>query len=471
QTKIDNLAEAYGVAYDAAYKSIDGQIKLFDDYAAAISEDTDTVEKMMERWAKQTDNLAIYTKNLQKAAFYGIDEGLVKSLSDGSTESAGYLATMVAEIERLGGSTAGLSEEAAQFVDGFNAAFERTKDAKDSLTTTKIAIEGDFAALIETLEKEATAINFSGFNAAIREAFANVGMDFDKIGQDAAGGLTSGMESGMGEVKGAANDLAQGAVDEVRAALDSHPDSRVMIEVGKDVVGGMITGIESRQKELTQLVKNLSDEISRTMKDSATDTVRDYIAEFSKLPDQTRIRLNELKRVVNDTMYSIPSDMQNIGVQIVDGMINGINSRSSALYSTISSVVSNAIARAKQAAETASPSRKTTRIFEDVGEGMVVGLENKRERIADTARSVVDQALSLDISDKLAAAIGSIDDRMPSITAIDKSGGENRVVNLGGITINAGDMVIREEADVERVAVAMQRLTAREMRKRGLVAV
>ena len=87
----------------------------------------------------------------------------------------------------------------------------------------------------------------------------------------------------------------------------------------------------------------------------------------------------------------------------------------------MTSVVNTAIARARSAAATASPSKKTTKIFEDVGEGMVVGLEHKKQKVADTAQGVVDNALHLDSSGMIAAMRTTINERMPTVRARESS--------------------------------------------------
>lgn len=107
------------------------------------------------------------------------------------------------------------------------------------------------------------------------------------------------------------------------------------------------------------------------------------------------------------------SDATTAGSQIVNGMIAGMNSRSGSLYGTVRGIVNYAIATANSAAGVASPSKKTKKTFEWVGEGMVVGLESKRKKVADTARSVVNDALRIDVSKKI--EMPEINDRIPTI--------------------------------------------------------
>ena len=160
----------------------------------------------------------------------------------------------------------------------------------------------------------------------------------------------------------------------------------------------------------------------------------------------------------------LPGAMTSIGEQSINGMINGLYSRSSALYSTISSIVSTAIARARTAAAVRSPSRKTMEIFENVGEGMVVGLENKREKVAKTAQSVVEDALKLEIG---TLKMPDIDDSLPNVDAHDTSAtatNETKIENHWHIE----SMSVREESDIRKIANQLYRLQQSDARGRGV---
>lgn len=490
---LNEVATAYKEAYDAARESIEGQIGLFDTYSASISEDTDTVEEMLERWAEQTANLASYTENLKLAAEYGLDQGLILSLSDGSTESAGYLATIIGEIENLGATTEGMSTDAQTFVDNFNAAFAETQEAKDTWAETVAAIQTDLDDAIAAMETAASEADFTGFTTALESAFANVGVDFESIGQDAGSGLAAGINGSAGDAATAAGDMADDAVDATRDAFDSHSDSRVMIGIGEDVVGGLVTGVEQSKGDLISTIQDLGDEVVRISEDSARDLVDRYIQEFSQITSRNQSELENLKSTITNTMSSIPWEMSSIGSQMVDGMISGLNSRSGALYSTVRSIVNSAISAARSAAATASPSKKTTKIFEDVGEGMVVGLENKRRKVTDTAQGVVDEALTLD-TDKMNSAfsntirdmansalvfdvsrmdevIRSINDYVPDLSAPDRPPAdaiEKTVINFGDINVDVTVPDVDEE-QAASVGVTIGEEINRQLRYRGVM--
>ena len=146
---MNELVEKYDEAYSAARESIDGQIGLFD----TMKTETELpISDMQTAMQSQIDYLATYTENLQKAAEYGLDEGLIASLSDGSEESAGYINAIIENIEKLGGSTEGLSDEAAAFVEEFNGQFEQVETAKDSFATTVAKMETDFDDKMSEIE-------------------------------------------------------------------------------------------------------------------------------------------------------------------------------------------------------------------------------------------------------------------------------------------------------------------------------
>lgn len=464
QSEIEELAQAYKDAYDSAYDSISGQIGLFDEFAAEISEDTDSVEKMMDRWAKQTENLASYTENLKKAVEYGLDDGLIASLSDGSTESAGYLATIISHIEELGGSTENMSAEADGFVTEFNAAFSRTEEAKESFATTVAAIETNLDEAVQQLEEKAAAVDFSGFSDALNTAFANVGVDFQTIGTEAGNGMAQGLSGSSGTVSGAASEMAQSATDSAKDTLGVHSPSTVFTEIGENCDAGIEQGIRAKIPDVVSAANSMGQQLTTKVKESAKQAVDSFDREFSRISSKASTACSSMVSSASSAASGLPGAMTSIGEQAVNGMINGLYSRSSALYSTISSIVSTAIARARTAAAVRSPSRKTMEIFENVGEGMVVGLENKREKVAKTAQSVVEDALKLEIG---TLKMPDIDDSLPSIDARDTSDTATRETKIENHW-HIESMSVREESDIRKIANQLYRLQQSDARGKGV---
>ena len=153
QTALDELTAAYDKAYESARTSIEGQIGLFDTMKTSSELSISDMEKAMQ---SQTDYLNLYSENLKKAAEYGLDDGLIKSLSDGSEESAGYINAIIQNIEKLGGSTEGMPAAASKFVDEFNSKFEETEKAKDAFADNIAKMETDFDKAMSDIEQTMT---------------------------------------------------------------------------------------------------------------------------------------------------------------------------------------------------------------------------------------------------------------------------------------------------------------------------
>lgn len=410
---LKELAEAYKKAYDSAYDSISGQIGLFDTFEAKISEDTNSVEKMVELWNAQADNLKTYNENLQKAAEYGLDKRLIESLSGGSAESAGQLATIISKIDELGGSTSEMSNAAEIFVTNFNAAFARTEDAKEDFATTVAGMETDLKNSIAAMEQTASEIDFSGYWEAVNNAFSNVGVDFQTIGSNAGIGMAQGISDTSGQVSSAATDMATDMTAATMTALGEASPSKVFHEIGANADVGMEQGVKENIPVVLAAVSQMGQGMTSQMQQSARLSVESFTKEFNEIQERTAATCASIVPAAVGAASGLPDSMADIGVQSINGMILGMRSRSSALYSTISSIVSNSIECARIAAAVHSPSKKTTEIFEFVGDGMVVGLENRRQKIRDTAQDVVNNALSLDTSGKMQEITDSIDTRMP----------------------------------------------------------
>lgn len=178
QSALDELTAAYDKAYQSARESIEGQIGLFDTMKTSSELSVSDMEKAMQ---SQTDYLNLYSENLKKAAEYGLDDGLIKSLSDGSEESAGYINAIIQNIEKLGGSTEGMPAAASKFVDEFNSKFEETTKAKDAFADSVAKIETDFdekmgeieQTMVDTVEKMEMTDEAEAAAKATIEAYCN----------------------------------------------------------------------------------------------------------------------------------------------------------------------------------------------------------------------------------------------------------------------------------------------------------
>lgn len=156
QGDLDNLAAAYDEAFESAQKSIQNTVSL----TSELSNETEiTTSKLTETWESQTEWIKKYSENLQKAQKYGITDGLITSLSDGSEESGKYINQIISELDGLN------EKDAKELVKKLNDDFNGVKSAEGEFAKTVADYKTDFSTqmdkLLETAENTIDAMNLS----------------------------------------------------------------------------------------------------------------------------------------------------------------------------------------------------------------------------------------------------------------------------------------------------------------------
>ena len=143
-----------------------------------------------------------YAKNMQAAAARGVDEGLLKSLSDGSDESAAILAGLV---EATDGEIAILNEKWNQTQTG-KENFSRTMgEIQTDFEGRSAALQEEYQAAVESFNRyaEAQAAGAKTLQGVIDGAVSmggHVNQSYYKMGRDAHQAYNDGFNS-IGPVK------------------------------------------------------------------------------------------------------------------------------------------------------------------------------------------------------------------------------------------------------------------------------
>lgn len=465
KSKLQELAQAYKDAYDSARESLDGQIGLWDEMDNEAVTSAETLQRAVD---SQITYLQNYSANLDSLLSRNIEgiEAFARNFTDGSEESAAALAGLAAasddEIRQIMASMA----QVDTYKDSLASLFATLEtDLTGSLET----IKNEYAAAIEEISGTGANVDFSAFIDAVDAAFSDVGVTFQTIGSDAGNGLAAGISASSGEASSQATAMAQAVVDAVRTALDSHSPSVVMDNIGQGVGEGLAQGIDKNASKVTSSAEKLGQQLTDKMTAAGKDSVRGFMQEFDQITSQTQAAMNSMRQAAISTASGLPGAMQGIGAQMISGMVNGLYSNAGSLYAAITSIVNNAIARAQAAAATHSPSKKTEEIFENVGEGMVVGIEKKRERVATATQGVVDNALSIDTSGVMEAA-KLLKTSAPDLTSLLAPAHSAPLSNDEGdieIEVNIEHMEVRSEADIKAVSKQLGQDIKQELRRRG----
>lgn len=189
QGKIDELAQKYDDEYNSAKENIEKTVGLFNE----LELKTDiTTEKMTEAWQNQTKWIDKYSENLTKAQQYGLTDGLVTSLADGSEESGQYINQIIEELDNLNTS------DANELVDKLNENFNNVKEAQGDFATTVAEYKTDFTDSLKGMEDELTQ-SIEKFDLS---------KESEKAAVDTIQAYVSGINSNLSEVDIAAQAVA-----------------------------------------------------------------------------------------------------------------------------------------------------------------------------------------------------------------------------------------------------------------------
>lgn len=235
-TAVSKSAKAYQDLKAEAKKSIDSQIGLFDELA---DESKWSAEKIIENWGKQQEAFANYEDNLKKAVELGLDETLVKQLSDGSQQS------MMILDELLNGTELSIDE--------INAAFGGLSEAKDSLSGTMAEMEAIANGTYADMEE------------AAREA-----------GYDTMDGLIDAIYDRTPRLERAMENAARKAPAAFNRTIEINSPSRVMARSGRYTIAGVVQGVELETPKLERAMS----EAARSANSAYLQEQLDYVAQY-----------------------------------------------------------------------------------------------------------------------------------------------------------------------------------------------
>ncbi len=219
------LEEAYHKSLEAANESISRQMELFSDLDTTSSV---SIENMIESLKKQGEYMDTYADNIQKAMERGVDQGLIKKLSDGSEESARILAEIV---------SSGESEIAA-----LNEEFRKVEQGKNDFSETIAELETEFTKKMEEVNKELndTIAELDQYEAA-RTA-----------GRNNIQGLIDGTSGMRGALIGAYAQMGRDSIDAYKKEVDQHSPSKKFEQAGRYDIQGVIQGAKGEKANLEQ---------------------------------------------------------------------------------------------------------------------------------------------------------------------------------------------------------------------------
>ena len=123
----ESLEERQAKVQAAVHQTVESLTANFNDLSDVTAKD---VNEMIKSLSSQEKYMQDYAANLQAAAKRGVNDGLLKSLQDGSVQSAEILA--------------GLANATDEQIDELNAQWEKTEQGKQTFEDTLVEMQGEF---------------------------------------------------------------------------------------------------------------------------------------------------------------------------------------------------------------------------------------------------------------------------------------------------------------------------------------
>lgn len=372
-----------GAAVDAEIASLEGQI-------AAITSQYQSDQLAMTRSAEQESNKRI--RQLQKE---------MKS-ADNKAEKQQLKAEIALEQQRLGL----LDQLEAAQVDLKGA----TTDAGREIANIKIdAITAQLQAL--------GGLDVPGMFSSVAASAADMGTQADTAGskiRDSVGGGAESAGRSMREGLGGGADHASrriGNLGVAAAAMEpivSGVAQRLGLQLsnqvggggeraGKRAADGMAIAIKNGEPAFVKVVSESVEaatlngekigkdfeKVSTVMIDAAGNKVKEKSKSFEQATGTV------VSGAINAGQRDAHRGGNGIGADIGNGMLKGLKDKDGPISNQTASIVQNAIAAARRAAQAHSPSEKARDLGHDWGDGLLLGLQERGKDVARMAASLV----------------------------------------------------------------------------------
>jgi len=263
---------------------------------------SDAAHDLMSDLLEQSDDLTTYAENLQTAAEIGIEEGLIKQWANGSEASKKFVATAVAEYNRLVQIYGVNSQEVIGYLNQLNSAFLQVNAASEVInnyTTTAAEKAEELAKIQEKAAREAETAARKSASAA--KAAAKEIADADKE-------MSKAIIDNISEVQKAIKDLTKEYESAYKSAYNS---TMGQLDLFAELTGAASDAFKIDVKALRELTDGLEsgamssiDELLNGIKKSSEESeiyVSQFVQSISKLDPAVEYTFDELKAMFEST--------------------------------------------------------------------------------------------------------------------------------------------------------------------------
>lgn len=246
-SEMEGLQAAYEKTYDKAMESIEKQLGLFNELDGSSKT---SINNLIDTLKGQVAYMETYAKNIQRAMELGVDEGLIRKLSDGSEESAQILASIV--------------EGGQEEIAALNEQLAKVEEGKENFSSTIAEMEHDFNEQMEAVVRD--------LGDAIQDM--DLSDETYTIGENNIQGLISGTASMKRDLVAEYAEMGRAAMEAYKREVDQHSPSKKFMQMGSNDILGIIEGAEREKASLAAAYEDSAQAALRSMERSMPSTFR-----------------------------------------------------------------------------------------------------------------------------------------------------------------------------------------------------
>lgn len=450
-SEMEALQESYTKAHDEAKKSIEGQLGLFNELDGSAKT---SIDNLISTLKGQVDYMDTYAENINKAMELGVDEGLIKKLSDGSEESAQILAAIVQGGED---DIAALNEQLAKVEEG-----------KENFSSTVAEMETDFSDKMDDLEER--------LGKTIEEL--DVSVEAGAAGAATIQGYIDGAEGMRTQLQEKYKSLAKAANRAWKDELVIRSPSRVFREDGQNTIKGAILGGEDERANLESTYSSLGssagDKFSEALSGSyeaaqtaARKSVDAQIGTFKEMDTKAGASVNSLIKTLKGQVAYMDTYAVNIKkaveLGVNEGLVKQLSDGSEESSKILASIVEGGKEKVDELNEQLARVEEGKNAFASTIAEMETATTGATERMTQTVGDLVSEMGELQkaYEDSYNSAYRSIDGQLGLLTKV--SGTISTTGNVSDLIFGLNDQANFLEGYNSLIEQALERGVNKEI--------
>ncbi|MCM1190748.1 MAG: phage tail tape measure protein [bacterium] len=231
--QIQELQEKYQESYKTAYDNIQNQIGLFNEMKVESSR---SIDDLIGSLSSQIDYMNEYAENMRQAMEYGVSDGILKQLADGSEESAAILQEIVNGGEEK--------------IQELNEQFAKVEEGKDNFSNAIADLETYYTEELDKLieDTENAVKDMAKYDDAYQAAVQT------------CHGIVAGINSQWSSVTEKYKALAQEAIRAYNKEMEINSPSKKFEWSSEMTMEGIREGVDKNKGKVTEKYGEVAEE-------------------------------------------------------------------------------------------------------------------------------------------------------------------------------------------------------------------